>query len=361
MTAPNAHENAAGEAPPKFLRPKFERMPAELRQLRNWVLWVPIWNGSKWTKRPIQISGFGASATNPKHWSSFDDVKQAYERAVQRGYIELREKDKPPQHLSIGGVGFVFDGQPDEDGLVFAGVDFDKVIAGNDIASLAEERIRRLGSYTERSVSGGGLHVIVKARPLQSGVAHKGVELYTSGRFFTMTGRAPENARIVAAPDAVCCACGRVACSEHENKSSRGRSISARVAEKQTADAETNAWFGKLSPEKQSEVVKYAALHIAKNSKLFELTANGGNYQEYFKLTLAIARSGVADAEDIFVEAASIAKEADSEEGLRKFFQELRARATEQRQRDRGHIVPCREPMRCRFRPMETACRRLRP
>jgi primase-polymerase (primpol)-like protein len=38
------------------------------------------------------------------------------------------------------------------------------------------------------SVSGGGLHVIVKARPLKSGIAHHGVEMYTSGRFFTMTG-----------------------------------------------------------------------------------------------------------------------------------------------------------------------------
>jgi len=32
------------------------------------------------------------------------------------------------------------------------------------------------------------LHVIVKARPLKSGIAHDGVEMYTSGRFFTMTG-----------------------------------------------------------------------------------------------------------------------------------------------------------------------------
>src|SRR5208282_259727 len=111
---------ATGPQPqPKFLRPNFERMPAELKQLRNWVLWVSIWNGSKWTKRPIQVSGFGASTTSPKHWSSFDDVKQAYERAKQRGYIELREKGKPIQQVPIGGVGFVFDGQSDEDGLVY--------------------------------------------------------------------------------------------------------------------------------------------------------------------------------------------------------------------------------------------------
>jgi hypothetical protein len=114
--------------------------------------------------------------------------------------MELHEKGTPVQQVPVGGIGFVFDGQPDADGLVFAGVDFDKVISGRKIASLAEERIRRLGSYTERSVSGGGFHVIVKARPLASGIVNGGVEMYTSGRFFTMTGRAPENARIVAAP-----------------------------------------------------------------------------------------------------------------------------------------------------------------
>src|SRR5262249_34506173 len=156
----------------------------ELKRLPNWVLWAAIWNGSKWTKRPVQVSGFGASTMKPEHWSSFDDVKQAYERAAERGYLELREKDKT-QKLPIGGVGFVFDGQADGDGLVFAGVDFDGVIsAENKIASLAVERIKKLGSYVERSVSGTGLHVILKAHPLSSGIAHEGVEVYTGGCFF---------------------------------------------------------------------------------------------------------------------------------------------------------------------------------
>jgi putative DNA primase/helicase len=186
---------------PTFLRPNFERMPPELKTFKNWVLWAAVWNGSKWTKRPIQINGFGASTTNPKHWSSFDDVKQAYDLATARGYMELRERGKPAQQVPVGGAGFVFDGLPDKDGLVLAGVDFDKVISGSTITSLAQERIRRLGSYTERSVSGSGLHVIVKALPLASGIAHGGVEMYTSGRYFTMTGHAPSNARIVAAPE----------------------------------------------------------------------------------------------------------------------------------------------------------------
>jgi primase-polymerase (primpol)-like protein len=136
----------------------------------------------------MQVSGYGASTTNPKHWSSFEDVKQAYERAVQKGYMALHERGRPVQQAAVGGVGFVFDGSPDENGLVFAGVDFDKVISEGRVAPIAKERIKRLGSYTELSVSGGGLHVILKARPLKSGIAHDGVEMYTSGRFFTMTG-----------------------------------------------------------------------------------------------------------------------------------------------------------------------------
>src|ERR1700737_100325 len=105
-------------APPKYIRPDFDRMPPELKSLKNWLLWAPVWNGSKWTKRPIQISGYGASSTNPRHWSSFDDAKQAYERAVARGYMELREGGAAVQQVPIGGVGFVFDGKPDADRLV---------------------------------------------------------------------------------------------------------------------------------------------------------------------------------------------------------------------------------------------------
>jgi hypothetical protein len=312
--------STATDAPasPKYIRPSFDRMPAEMKLLKSWVLWAAVWNGSKWTNRPVQVSGYGASTTNPKHWSSFDDVKHAYEYAVERGYMELRGKGKL-QQVPVGGVGFVFDGEPDADGLVFAGVDFDKVISGREIASLAEERIRRLGSYTERSVSGGGFHVIVKARPLARGVAQGGVEMYTAGRFFTMTGRSPENARIIAAPEVFSVLANEL---QAQVKDSRGTTTAnSSVKDGQQADANAIAWLGELPSEQQSEVVRYAALHIAKHSKLFELTKHGGNYQEYLKLAFAIARSGVDEAEAIFVEAASTAKDAAPDAELRTFFQ----------------------------------------
>jgi hypothetical protein len=220
-------------------------MPPELKLLKNWVLWAAVWNGSKWTKRPIQTNGFGASTTKPKHWSSFDDVKQAYDRAVARGYMELREKGKPVRQVPVGGVGFVFDGQPDEDGLVLAGVDFDKIISGGKIASLAEERIRRIGSYTERSVSGSGLHILVRALPLVSGITHGGVEMYTSGRYFTMTGRAPETARIVAAPDEFAALADELQClAGNDAQGTPGASAAQLQGKFTAADREFQKQFG---------------------------------------------------------------------------------------------------------------------
>ena len=185
------------------------------------------------------------------------------------------------------------------------------------------ERVKRLGSYVEASVSGTGVHVIVKAHQLASGIAHNGIELYTSGRFFTMTGHTGADARpIIAAPDAFAKLAEELRAQSASSRTGEGDLPTGPLAEngEQAAEAETSAWFGKLPPEKQSEVVKYAALHIAKSTKLFELTGNGGNYQEYLKLALSLARTGVADAEDIFIEAASTAKDADADEALRSFF-----------------------------------------
>jgi primase-polymerase (primpol)-like protein len=196
--------------PPKFLEPNFEQMPPDLTKLPNWVLWHPFWTGTKWSKRPIQPSGYGASTTNPDHWCSFEDATRAYKCAVERGYMEVPEKNKPLQRVPIGGVGFVFDGKLDERGLVLGGVDFDQAITAAGIRPFPRKCIKRLGSYTERSVSGGGLHVIAWVRPLESGISYKHIEMYTIGRFFTMTGRAKAGARIKAAPEVFTALAGKL-------------------------------------------------------------------------------------------------------------------------------------------------------
>jgi hypothetical protein len=88
-----------------------------------------------------------------------------------------------------------------------------------------------------------------------------------------------------------------------------------------------DSWFDRLPVERRSEAVKFAALHIAANSKLFELGTHGGNYQEYLKVALAIARSGAPESEDIFVTAALISNGAGSEKELRAFFQNCKLTA----------------------------------
>src|SRR3954451_25312395 len=87
------------------------------------------------------------------------------------------------------------------------------------------------------------------------------------------------------------------------------------------AFAEGNDWFPQLPAAKQTDVVVYAVRHIANNSNLFQLPENEGYRQAYERLTIAIARSEVADAETIFVEAASSAMNAHPEDKLRSFFQ----------------------------------------
>ena len=52
--------------PPNILAPKLESIPAELRELPNWVLWRQEWReGTEtkpgtFTKEPFQASGYSA-------------------------------------------------------------------------------------------------------------------------------------------------------------------------------------------------------------------------------------------------------------------------------------------------------------
>ena len=240
--------------------------------------------------------------------------------------MEVREKDKPVQRVPIGGVGYVFDGKPDKNGLVLGGVDFDEAITDAGIRPLAKKCIKRLGSYTERSVRGKGYHVIAWVRPLESGINFNHIEMYTTGRYFAMTGRTRAAAPITAAPKvfAALAAKLRVAQSKDRDTSSGNTTKEHPPKGPQTPNQSDAGWYSKLPVEKRSEVVKYAALYIARNSEAFELTKHGGNYNQYLRLALAIARSDVPDAEKIFVEAASTAKQPDPKDKLQKFFQNCR-------------------------------------
>ncbi len=195
--------DARVQGPPNVLTPNFDGMPDELKQMNNWVLWrylPPKSRGGKLRKVPFQPSGAPASSADPLTWSQFDECRLAYGRG------------------GFSGIGFVFDGEPDENGLVYAGVDFDSQAFEGEGSFLIAELIDGLGSYVETSVSGAGLHVITKANPLASGISHDGIELYTSKRYFAMTGRIEGAASaVVASPAAF------AALAQYVNKTADGQ------------------------------------------------------------------------------------------------------------------------------------------
>lgn len=149
----------------RFLPVAAENIPDELKALPQWVVWRAMERNGKTTKPPYQIDGRPAKANDPSTWASFENSMGAYEAGLSDG------------------VGFVF---APGGGLV--GVDLDGCV-GEDgtVAPKAEVIVEALGGYAEYSVSGRGLHIIVRAE-LEKGYRSGPIEVYPGLRFFTMTG-----------------------------------------------------------------------------------------------------------------------------------------------------------------------------
>jgi primase-polymerase (primpol)-like protein len=151
----------------------FEKIPAELKDLNQWVVWKRELRDGKLTKVPYNPDdGQFASVTDPKSWSTFDRASEAFEDG------------------GFHGLGLVF---TDDDPYV--GIDLDKCRnpETGEIQPGAKEIIDLLASYTEVTQSGGGFHVIAKGtlpgkrrkKAVEGGGA---IEMYDKGRYFVMTG-----------------------------------------------------------------------------------------------------------------------------------------------------------------------------
>lgn len=136
-------------------------IPAELRAEKAWV---NVWDGSK---VPMQATvRKAASSSNPDTWSNYIDA----EHNVQHGYYD--------------GLGYVFH----DTGVV--GIDIDDGFTDGLLNPLAADIIGRCHSYTEKSRSGRGVHVLLKGSlPFKGRNNRNGVEIYRSGRYFIMTGK----------------------------------------------------------------------------------------------------------------------------------------------------------------------------
>jgi hypothetical protein len=141
------------------------RCPVELRQLKQWILWKYEDVGSKKpTKVPYSIRGDLASVSNPNTWATFEECVNSY---MFGGY---------------DGIGFVFtDNDP------FAVIDLDDTEGNQEDQQRQIKIFGEFDSYSEVSPSGKGLHIIIKGA-IPQGRKRAHIEVYSSGRYITMTG-----------------------------------------------------------------------------------------------------------------------------------------------------------------------------
>lgn len=128
-------------------------------------------NEKKYTKVPYSPSNpqMKARTDDPSTWSDF---AKAVIVAQDSGWTV--------------GIGFVFiDADP------YVGIDLDKCRdpATGSIEDWALEIIRKLNSYTEISPSGTGAKIIIRGTKPGPKCRKGNIEIYETGRFFTLTGQ----------------------------------------------------------------------------------------------------------------------------------------------------------------------------
>ncbi|HVI33181.1 phage/plasmid primase, P4 family [Phenylobacterium sp.] len=151
----------------------FSHLPQEMRRAPRWLLWksIPRAQGKKPIKAPFYADGTPRSGK--------------LDTPEDRG--RLATFDAAVAALAGGdyaGLGFALG--PDASGHTWQGVDLDGVGQRAELQDLA----RRLPGFIETSPSGNGVHAIGYGRPFAPlGSNVSGIEAYSSGRYFTVTGK----------------------------------------------------------------------------------------------------------------------------------------------------------------------------
>ncbi|MEM9414808.1 MAG: phage/plasmid primase, P4 family [Planctomycetota bacterium] len=150
-------------------------IPPELKALRRWVVWKHE-DGTKVLYRAEHPSR-RASSTDPNSWSDFETALSSY---ATHGYAGIG--------IALGEL---------DDGRVLAGVDLDDCIVDGEVVAEAQGIIDKLNTYTEISPSGDGVKSFLYGRKPASRTGcqvdppsgtFKRIEIYDTGRWFTVTG-----------------------------------------------------------------------------------------------------------------------------------------------------------------------------
>ena len=145
-----------------------DKIPAELKALNQWV----VWDYNEGRKIPMQLNGRWAKSSDPSTWHSYDEVK---------------DHDK---------IGFVFSRTDN-----YTGVDFDDCFVDGKLKPEVQELVDANPTYSEVSPSGNGIKLWLKSNwSRQQGTNAGDIEVYSNGRFFTVTGDTLPNATTEVGP-----------------------------------------------------------------------------------------------------------------------------------------------------------------
>lgn len=154
-----------------------DALPRELKGRKIWVLWKYTWkeDKSKWDKPPLQPDGSYANATDSVTWSTFEEVKNAYENG---------------QSLPVDDSAY-FDGIGVASGEPYTIIDLDGCVIDGQITEEARADLVLLNSYSELSPSATGVRIVVEGKlPGDKLGRRKGsVEAYSGAHYLTLTGR----------------------------------------------------------------------------------------------------------------------------------------------------------------------------
>ncbi len=151
-------------------------IPRELIEKKIWVDWrlTPAPDGGKDRKVPIcPMTGRAAKSNDPATWGTYEQAADAKDRYFYTG------------------IGFMF---VKEDGYV--GVDIDHCYdpQTGTFSEVAQAVMAKQPTYIEFSPSGTGVHLLFKGVKPKGACKNQelGIEMYDSGRYFTVTGKQAE-------------------------------------------------------------------------------------------------------------------------------------------------------------------------
>lgn len=175
--------------------PEWDKIPAELAQRQQWVLWRFEWDEkrSAWLKVPYYVgggrrSGDQGSDRDRQRLATLPVVRTAFQR-----------KEGQPDAWSGIGFGFL-----PGDGLI--GIDLDKHVDPETgaMSDRCKKIIAAFNTFTEISPSGTGVHLYLQGHTHTAKDNSIGVEMFCEKQYFTVTGKHVDGTplQVAAADDA---------------------------------------------------------------------------------------------------------------------------------------------------------------